>query len=111
MWPKNNAYAYPRVAKKKGNSNKHKIRLMGEVGMAVQKSIQTRVVGIIRYMLHPYRFSLKYPASLLHPSIVFMLYRALQVTCQRLEAWLSYVECHHGNASLNQLLQSNKGTT
>ena len=31
-------------------------------------------------------------------------YRALQVTCQRLEAWLScYVECHHGNASLNQV--------
>ena len=23
-------------------------------------------------------------------------------TCQRLEAWLScYVECHHGNASIN----------
>ena len=32
------------------------------------------------------------------------LYRALLVTCQRLEAWLScYVECHHGNASLNQV--------
>ena len=30
---------------------------MGEVGMAVQKSIQTRVVGITRYMLHPYCFS------------------------------------------------------
>ena len=30
---------------------------MGEVGMAVQKIIQTRVVGIIRYMLHPYCFS------------------------------------------------------
>ena len=35
------------------------IKLMGEVGMAVQNSIQTRVVGlgIIRYMLHPYCFS------------------------------------------------------
>ena len=30
--------------------------------------------------------------------------RALQVTCQSLEAWLScYVECHHGSASLNQV--------
>ena len=29
-------------------------------------------------------------------------YRALQVTCQRLEAWLSCCgECHHGYASLN----------
>ena len=40
--------------------NKHKkqlIKLMGEVGMAVQKGIQTRVVGIIRYMLHSYCFS------------------------------------------------------
>ena len=36
------------------------IKLLGEVGTAVQKSIQTRVVGITRYMLHPYRFSLKY---------------------------------------------------
>ena len=33
-----------------------------------------------------------------------LLYRALQVTCQGLEAWLScFVECHHGNASLNQV--------
>ena len=30
--------------------------MMGEVGMAVQKGIQTRVVGIIRYILHPYCF-------------------------------------------------------
>ena len=31
-------------------------------------------------------------------------YRALHVTCQRLEACLSCcVECHHGNASLNQV--------
>ena len=29
------------------------------------------------------------------------VYRALQVTCQRLEAWLSCGECHHGNASLD----------
>ena len=27
---------------------------MGEVGMAVPKSIQTRVVGKITYMVHPY---------------------------------------------------------
>ena len=26
----------------------------GEVGMAVPKSTQTRVVGIITYMVHPY---------------------------------------------------------
>ena len=34
------------------------IKLMGEVGMAVQKSTPTRVVyiGIIRYMLHLYCF-------------------------------------------------------
>ena len=30
---------------------------MVEVGMAVQKSIQTMVVAIIRYMLYPYCFS------------------------------------------------------
>ena len=42
----------------KRNSKQLKIKLMGEVGMAVRKSIQTRVVGIIRYnMLHPYCFS------------------------------------------------------
>ena len=29
-------------------------------------------------------------------------YRALQVTCQRLEGWLScYGDCHHGNAFQN----------
>ena len=28
-----------------------------EIGMALLKRIQTRVVGIIRYMLHPYCFS------------------------------------------------------
>ena len=31
--------------------------MRGEVGMAGQKSIETRIVGIIRYMLHPYFFS------------------------------------------------------
>ena len=38
------------------------IKLMDEVGMAVHESIQTRVVslGIIKYILHPYCFSLKY---------------------------------------------------
>ena len=56
MCPKDNAYAYPRVAKKKEQKKykKNWIKLIGKVGMAVQKSIQTRVVGIIRYMLHPY---------------------------------------------------------
>ena len=30
------------------------IKLKGEVGMAMPKSTQTRVVGIITYMVHPY---------------------------------------------------------
>ncbi len=30
------------------------IKLKGEVGMAVPKSNQTRVVGIITYLVHPY---------------------------------------------------------
>ena len=36
---------------------KHKnicIKLKGEVRMVMPKSIQTRVVGIITYMVHPY---------------------------------------------------------
>ena len=37
--------------------HKKKTKSMGEAGMAVGKSIQTRVVGIIRYMLHPYCLS------------------------------------------------------
>ena len=36
---------------------KYKNKSKGEVGMAVRKSIQARVVGIIRYILHPYYFS------------------------------------------------------
>ena len=36
------------------------------------------------------------------PLLEIPLYTALQVTCQRLEAWLSCCgECHHGYASLN----------
>ena len=47
-------------------------------------------------------FSFVYKSSITYMYTKF--YRALQVTCQRLEAWLScYVECHHGNASLNQV--------
>ena len=35
---------------------------------------------------------------------MLIYYGALLVTCQGLEAWLScYVECHRGNASLNQV--------
>ena len=30
------------------------VKLKGEVGMAIPKSTQTRVVGIITYMVHPY---------------------------------------------------------
>ena len=44
---KNSAYTYPMGMAKK-DKNKHKeqlIKLMVEVGMAVQKSTQTRVVG------------------------------------------------------------------
>ena len=33
------------------------MKLMGELGMAVLKNIQTRVVEILRYTLHPYCFS------------------------------------------------------
>ena len=33
------------------------MKLKGEVGMAVQKIMQKRIAGIIRYMLHPYCFS------------------------------------------------------
>ena len=42
---------------KKNSGNKYKnicIKLKDEVGMAMPKSTQTRVVGIITYMVHPY---------------------------------------------------------
>ena len=58
---------------------------------------------------HTYTHNTNYMAT------VEIRYRALQVTCQRLEAWLTcYVECHHGNASLNQVTnysKSNKDPT
>ena len=42
--------------------------------------------------------------SIGHCIVYVAIQSALQVTYQRLEAWLScYVECHHGNASLNQV--------
>ena len=86
---------------------------MGEVGMAVQISMQTGVVGIIKYILYPYCFSLKYHylkssrdvtcallsliplfvyffvlPSLLHPSILFCYFyprREARGYCNRSE--------------------------
>ena len=47
--------------KKKRNTNKTSIKITmkvkGEIGMAGQKSMHTKVVGI-RYIVHPYCFSL-----------------------------------------------------
>ena len=42
---------------------------MDKVGMALQKSIHTRVVGITRYILHPTAFHL---LSLVHAPINFI---------------------------------------
>ena len=43
----------PRAINKIMDGNKHKnnrIKLKGEVGMEGQKSIETRIVGVMRYM-------------------------------------------------------------
>lgn len=49
----------------------------------------------------------------LHGIMDCMKYRAWQVTCQKLEAWLScYVECHHGiSKSSYDYSESNNGST
>ena len=77
MWPKDNAYAYPRVAKKKikkgtvTSIKKQLNKIEGEVGMAVQESIQTRVVGMIMYMLR--NIFLIIPTTLVLFNCFFML--------------------------------------
>ena len=39
------------------NTSLKQLKLKDEVGMAGQKSMHTRVVGIVRYIVHPYCFS------------------------------------------------------
>ena len=54
------------------------IKLKGEVGMAVPKSTQTRVVGINTYMVHPYACFSHYDAM----SCVDVFINIMLLTCK-----------------------------
>ena len=64
------------------------IKLMGEVGMAVPKSTQTRVVGKITYMVHPYA--------------CFQVYNYMYITHQTHAPFLHSLPHHHLVASRAQ---------
>ena len=66
---------------------------MGDVGMAV-KSIQTRVVGIIRYMLHPYCYGISVKSSmyLIIPTILQSLEESM--VDRLVHCTMDHPQCH-----------------